>query len=114
MSWKRLVGMLLVVTLIVGSGAISALASVPGAEPRFALVLPSGEELDDAELEDVDGGNPILVGIGIGIGAWVAGKAADEFWDNVVSPVIEEKVWDPLREKGWIPSNNKNDFLCLP
>lgn len=112
MSEKRWVLMLLVVAVVLGSGVLPAMAGTTGGEPGFAVVLPTGELMDDDELGDVDGGHPILVGIVAGVTAYVAGKLGDETWDNVVSPILEEKIWDPLREKGLIPE--KSGVLCLP
>lgn len=78
MSRRHFVGVLLVAILMFASGASSALAGASGVQPHFSPILPDGQIIDDAELEDVHGELTLVETIIAGIVIAAAAKAIDE------------------------------------
>lgn len=80
--WRRhVVGVLLVAILMFASGAGSALAGASGVQPHFSPVLPDGQIIDDAELEDIYGELTLVETVIAGIVVAAAAKAIDEAVD---------------------------------
>lgn len=88
---RRIIAVMLVVALL------AAAAAAP------MVVLPDGEELDDAALEDVKGkAGPAAAVVSVAVraaAAWVGVKLAESAWNNVIEPALDKYVWSPVRDR---------------
>ena len=98
---RRIIAAVLVLTLVlaaVPAGAMGRAAASPG---TAGIVLPAGEELDEAALQEVTGKAGPLAGAAVvavkAAAAWLGVRVAESAWNKVIEPALDKYVWSPIR-----------------